>query len=139
MQNSAAYGPTLLRICLGIVFIAHSAYLKLVVFTMAGTVGFFESLGLPAITAYGVVLAETLGGLMLIFGVRVREVALVLAVISFGAVWVHAGNGWLFNNQGGGWEYPLLLALACIVQFLLGAGKLQPKWDERMGAVLWIK
>jgi len=122
MQRYEIYAPTLLRIALGIVFLAHSAYLKVLVFTIPGTVGFFESLGLPAFSAYAVMLAEIAGGVLLILGIRVRETAAVLAVVALGATWTHLGFGWLFSNQGGGWEYPLFLAIACLVQMLLGAG-----------------
>ena len=122
MNRYQAYGPTLLRIALGITFLAHSAYLKVFVFTVPGTVGFFESLGLPGFSAYLVLFAEIVGGVMLLAGIRVRETAAVLAVVALGATWAHAGAGWLFTNQGGGWEYPLFLATACAVQVLLGAG-----------------
>jgi putative oxidoreductase len=119
------YGPTLLRVALGIIFIVHSAYLKVVVFTIPGTVGYFESLGLPGVSAYAVIAAEIVGGLMLILGIGVREAACVLTVVSLGAAWAHSGNGWLFTNEGGGWEYPVLLAVASAVQVLLGAGALR--------------
>ena len=125
MQRFESLGPVVLRVALGIVFLAHSAYLKLLVFSMAGTVGFFESLGLPGLSAYLVVIAEIVGGLLLIAGVRVREAALVLAVISFGATWAHSGVGWLFTNEGGGYEYPLFLGVVCIAQALLGPGSLR--------------
>ena len=69
MNAQAPYGAALLRISLGIIFLAHSAYLKLVVFTVPGTVGFFESLGLPALVAYGTIGAEIIGGTLLILGV----------------------------------------------------------------------
>lgn len=119
------YGPTLLRVALGIIFLAHSAYLKVFVFTLPGTVGFFESLGLPAVSAYAVLAIEGIGGILLLLGVRVREAAAVLFVVSLGATWAHLGYGWLFSNQGGGWEYPLFLAIACLVQVLLGPGALR--------------
>jgi len=122
MQHYEKYGPTLLRITLGTIFLAHSAYLKVMVFTIPGTVGFFESLGLPAFSAYAVMFAEIVGGILLILGVRVRETAAVLAIVSLGATWTHSGFGWLFSNQGGGWEYPFFLAITCIVQSLLGTG-----------------
>ncbi|MEO1204393.1 MAG: hypothetical protein AAFX10_16940, partial [Pseudomonadota bacterium] len=48
------------------------------------------------------------------------------AVVAFGATWVHAGAGWVFSNEGGGWEYPLFLGIACIAQALLGPGALTP-------------
>lgn len=125
MNTTEAYGATLLRVSLGIIFLAHSAYLKVVVFTVPGTVAFFESLGLPGITAYGVIAAEIVGGALLILGIRVRETALVLAIVSLGATWAHWGAGWTFNNEGGGWEYPLFLTVSCLVQALLGPGELR--------------
>lgn len=134
MQRYEAYGPTLLRIALGIIFIAHSAYLKVFVFTLPGTVGFFESLGLNAPIAYAVLAAEAIGGALLILGVKVRETALALAVVAFGATWVHAGAGWVFSNEGGGWEYPLFLAIACLAQALLGPGALTPASISRREA-----
>jgi putative oxidoreductase len=42
--------------------------------------------------------------------------------VLIGATWAHAGNGWLFTNKGGGWEYPLFLAFAAVAQALLGGG-----------------
>ena len=42
------------------------------------------------------------------------------ATILAGAAWAHAGNGWVFSAQNGGWEYPLYLSLLAIVQGLLG-------------------
>ena len=125
MARYQNFGPTLLRIALGAIFLAHGAYLKLMVFGIDGTVGFFQSLGLPAAAAYGVIAAEAIGGTLLILGVRVRETALILAVVSLGATWAHSGAGWLFTNEGGGWEYPLFLTVASLAQALLGAGALR--------------
>ncbi len=125
MDKYQEYGPTLLRVSLGIIFLAHSAYLKVFVFSIPGTVGFFESIGFPGLLAYAVLAAEVVGGAFLILGFRVREASAVLAVVSLGATWVHLGAGWLFSNQGGGWEYPLFLAVACVVQMLLGPGALR--------------
>lgn len=125
MNGYQAFGPTLLRLGLGTIYLAHGAYLKLAVFTLAGTVGFFQSLGLPAAAAYAVIAAEIVGGALLVLGIRVREAAAVLTVVSLGATWVHGGSGWLFTNEGGGWEYPAFLALATAAQALLGAGALR--------------
>ena len=124
MQRYEAYGPTLLRVALGIIFLAHSAYLKVIVFTVPGTVAFFDSLGLPAIIAYGTIGAEIVGGVMLILGIKVREAAAVLATVSLGATWAHFGAGWVFSNEGGGFEFPLFLAVTSFVQVLLGPGVL---------------
>ena len=32
------------------------------------------------------------------------------------------GNGWVFSNEGGGWEYPLYLIVLSAAQVLLGEG-----------------
>lgn len=117
-------GVTLLRVGLGVVYLAHGFYLKLFVFTLPGTSQFFESIGLPGPLAYLVFAAETLGGLALILGYRTRQVALALLPVALGATWAHLGAGWLFSNPGGGWEYPLFLALATGAQALLGDGAL---------------
>ncbi len=113
----------LLRLSLGSVFLAHGLLLKLMTFGLDGTVGFFASLGLPAIAAYLVIFGEILGGLALIAGVLVRPAALGLAVIAFGSIWPHASAGWVFSNAGGGWEFPLFLAVTSLVQAQLGAGR----------------
>ncbi len=123
-RGPAAWGAALLRIGLGVVYLAHSVYLKLVVFTLPGTAAFFESLGLPAALAYAVFLVETLGGVALILGVHTRLAALALLPVALGATWAHLGSGWLFTNAGGGFEYPLFLALATGAQVLLGSGAL---------------
>ncbi len=121
-SKTAPYAALILRVALGVMFLAHSLYLKVIVFTVPGTVGFFESLGLPAVTAYLTIGAEILGGIALILGVQTRLVAVALLPVLLGATWVHAGNGWLFSAEGGGWEYPVFLAVAAVVQALLGSG-----------------
>ena len=117
----ADFGPTLLRLALGTVFVAHGL-LKVLVFTVPGSVQYFQSLGLPGVLAYAVIAAELVGGVALIAGYRVRAVAMVLAAIGFGSVLGHAGNGWLFTNAGGGWEYPVLLGFATAALALTGGG-----------------
>jgi putative oxidoreductase len=112
----------LLRSGLGVMFIAH-ALLKIFVFTVPGTVQFFGSLGLPEVAAYATIGAELVGGIALVLGVYTRAVALALVPVLLGALWVHAGNGWLFTAPKGGWEYPAFLTLAAIVVGLIGGGR----------------
>ncbi len=121
-SKTAPYAALVLRVSLGTMYIAHSVVLKLMVFTLAGTAQFFSSIGLPPVLAYLVFTAETLGGFVLILGVRTRWVAAGLIPILLGATWTHAGNGWVFSNAGGGWEYPVFLVAASVVQMLLGDG-----------------
>lgn len=112
----AAYGPTLVRVAVGLVMLAH-AYAKARVFTFAGTEAYFAAHGFPAWTVYPVFAAELLGGLALVAGWRTRLAAAALVPVMLGALVPHAGNGWMFTNPGGGWEYVavLLALLASIV------------------------
>ncbi len=119
----APYGALALRVALGVMFIAH-AWLKFAIFTMPGFEGFLAQVGLPAILAWPIVLAELVGGIALILGVYARAAAVLLLPVLLGALSVHAGNGWVFNAPNGGWEYPAFLAAASIVQALIGDGAL---------------
>lgn len=121
--NTKEYGAALLRLALGVMFIAHGL-LKPVVYTMAGSVQFFETIGFPGWLAYVVVAAELIAGTLLIVGYRTRVVAAATLPILLGAAWVHLPNGWLFSAPNGGWEYPVFLAVAVIAQTLLGDGAL---------------
>jgi putative oxidoreductase len=118
----APYAALALRVALGIMFLAHSVVLKLFQFTLPGTAAFFGQLGLPGWSAYAVFVAEAIGGAMLVLGIQTRWVALALSPILLGAVWVHAGNGWMFGSPNGGWEYPLYLVVLSAVQAMLGGG-----------------
>ena len=115
------YAATLLRVSLGTLALAHGL-LKVLVFTPAGTVGFFASLGLPAFLAYATIGIEVVGGIALIAGVFTRYVSIVMIPILLGAVFVHSSAGWVFSNEGGGWEFPAFWAVALVVQALLGDG-----------------
>jgi len=108
-------GTALLRVTLGVMFLAHGVVLKLFTFGLAGTAGYFASLGLPAGLAYVVFAAEAVGGALLIANVATGWVSLALIPVLAGAFWVHAGNGWVFSAAGGGWEYPLFLMLVSVV------------------------
>lgn len=114
-------GAGLLRLAMGVMFLAHGL-LKVTVFTLPGTVAFFQSLGLPGFLAYAVTFAEIGGGVMLMVGLKTRVVAWALTPVLLGATWAHLGNGWLFSNTNGGWEYPLFLAVSAVAVALLGPG-----------------
>lgn len=112
----------LLRLALGIMFLAHSLILKLFVFTLTGTAQFFESIGIAGWLAYMVFSAEVVAGVLLVLGVQTRWVALATVPILAGATWAHSGNGWMFGYENGGWEYPAYLTLLAVVQGMLGDG-----------------
>ena len=46
---------------------------------------------------------------------------------------MHAGNGWLFTNEGGGWEYPVFLTVAAGAVALLGDGAYALKPSRSLG------
>lgn len=120
--TNADLAATILRISTGILFLAH-AWLKLVIFTPAGTVGFFESLGFPGFLAYLVIAAELFGGIALLLGVATRWVSLALVPVLLGSIYApHGAAGFFFSNEGGGWEFPAFWAVALVVQALLGNG-----------------
>ena len=121
-ERNVAWATALLRISLGVMFLAHSVVLKHFTFTLAGTAAFFESLGLPGVLAYVVFWAEAIGGALLVLGIGTRWVAAALIPVLVGALWTHAGNGWVFSGANGGWEYPLYLIVLSVAQFLLGDG-----------------
>lgn len=130
MNPSTAAGLLLLRLSLGLMYLAHAG-LKLFVFTLPGTAQFFAGQGLPGALAYAVFVAEAVGGAMLLLGVYPRQVALALVPILLGAAWVHAPNGWVFTAPGGGWEYPVFLAAMSVVLWLAGDGAAALKRSAR--------
>lgn len=119
--QSSHYGALVIRTSFGTILVAHGL-LKLLVFTMAGTVAYFESLGLPALVAYLTVFGEIAGGVAIIVGLYTRLAALLSLPILFGALWAHSTNAWVFSSEGGGWEFPLLLVVMAIAVALHGNG-----------------
>jgi len=120
-RNSAPYGALLLRVALGVMWIAH-ALLKVIVFSVAGFAGFLAQQGFPAALAGPVIAAEIAIGVLLIVGLYARHVALLSVPVMAAAMSVHLANGWVFSAAGGGWEYPAFLIVASLVQWLVGDG-----------------
>ena len=125
MQNEAniqSIGVSLLRIHFGIILLAHG-WLKVYVFSIAGTVGYFSSIGLPPIIAYLVIFGELVGGLALILGIQTRLAAALAVPIVFGAAVMNGGNGWLHSASGGGWEYAASLTVIAVSLSIMGSGQ----------------
>lgn len=120
--DQAAAASLLIRLSLGAMWLSH-ALLKLIVFTPAGTSAFFESVGLPGWITWPAILAELIGGSLILAGWRGRLVSVFLLPILAGAAWIHWPNGWVFNAKGGGWEYPVFLAATSLVHALIGDGR----------------
>ena len=120
--RTAPYAALLLRVTTGALFVAHGLT-KLLVFTPAGTAGFFESLGLPGWLGIATIAFEIVGGIALILGVATRAVAAVSVPVLLGAaITAHWPNGFGWSNEGGGWEYPVMWAAVMAALALLGDG-----------------
>jgi putative oxidoreductase len=115
-------GRLLLRLALGSMWLSHGLVLKLLTFGIAGLAGWLGSIGLPPQLALPLTLAEIAGGTLILLGWHGRWVSAALLPILLGAIWVHSGNGWVFTNANGGWEYPLFLAAISLVHVQLGDG-----------------
>ena len=122
-SRTAPYASLLLRLALGILFLAHFS-LKFFVFTPAGTAKFFASLGLPGGLAYLTMAVELVGAIALILGIYSRIVAIVLIPILLGAIFtVHGPAGFFFTNPNGGWEFPAFWIVGLLALALAGDGK----------------
>src|SRR5579872_6832592 len=76
-----SWGIALMRVMVGVVFLAHGAQ-KLFVYGIPGTAGFFAHAGIPfpMVSAVLSIGAEFLGGLFLILGLFTRPAAAVLVI-----------------------------------------------------------
>lgn len=120
----STYAALLLRVAMGVLFIAHGLILKVLEYGVGGTVQYFVGEGYPALLAYVVIVGEIAGGAMLILGYKVRAVSLAFVPLMVGATFEHVGNGWMFGYPGGGFEFPLFWTTALLAQALLGGGAL---------------
>jgi len=140
--NNPSLGLFLLRVVVGFILLMHGLG-KLIgpPFPGPGMQGFIGYLGsihypLPTLLGYVGMLIETLGGLAFLFGVGLTPVGLVTAVYFLIAlVTVHLTNGFDVFHYGDpmkrGYEYTLLLLIACLTLAFTGPGilalQLKPK------------
>jgi uncharacterized membrane protein YphA (DoxX/SURF4 family) len=124
LNKYAGYAPLVLRVAVGIIFLAHGLQ-KFGVFgemNLTGVAGFFGSQGipLPGLMAPLVALIEALGGLALILGFGTRIAAILLAIIMIVAIFaVNLTQGLL-----GGFELDLALLAGLVALILMGSGEL---------------
>ena len=125
----AAYGATLLRLILGIVYIMH-AYLAAVVFGPAGMIAYQTKNGVPfaEVSTWYLILAHGLGGICLVLGLLTRWAALANVPVMLGAVaFVHLKNGFWAHSNPSGYEYALVLLAVSLAVAMIGGGALALK------------
>ncbi len=114
-ERASGAAKALLRVSLGVMYLTHSVVLKTVHLRPGRHGRLLRLAGASPASAYLVFAAEAVGGVLLLANVATGWVSLALIPVLGGALWVHAGNGWVFSNAGGGWEYPLFLILVSVV------------------------
>jgi len=122
----AAYGATLLRLILGVVYIMH-AYLAVVVFGPPGMIAYQAKHGVPfpEIGTWYLIVAHGLGGLFLVLGLFTRWAALANVPVMVGALlFVHLKNGVWAHANPSGYEYVLVLAVVSLAVAMIGGGAL---------------
>jgi putative oxidoreductase len=121
LDTKHAWGTTLLRVAVGIVFVAHGA-MKLFAMGPAGLAAFFGSVGIPfpTLNAYFIIAVELLGGLAMIAGLGTRIIgALFAATMLVAFATVHGPKGFFLPE---GYEYVLVLFAASVALVFQGAG-----------------
>ena len=124
----AGFGLTILRVLVGITFMAHGAQKLFGWFGgygLAGVAQWMESIGLAPgyLMALMAGSAEFFGGLALVIGLLVRPASAVLAITMLVAIFsVHIGNGFFMADNG--YEFALALLAATLALLIEGAGRL---------------
>ncbi len=117
----------ILRLGLGVMFMAHGLQKAFGLFGGPGMDGFSKMLaglgfGPAAFWAYLAAYVELLGGLALITGLSTRISSLLLLIlIAVATVKVHLSKGFFLSN--GGFEYNLIITCVCLSLMIMGTGK----------------
>ncbi len=119
--SNQSWGITVLRVVVGVVFLAHG-WQKLFELGFHGVAGFFGGAGipLPFVSAVIVTLVEFAGGIALILGLLTRWAAALNGFDMIVAILVvHLKNGFV---KPGGYEHPLIMLAACVALLMVGPG-----------------
>lgn len=127
LTTDAGYGALLLRVPVGLIFVAHGAQKLFGWFGgygLEGTGGWMESIGLApgVLMAFLAGAAEFFGGLALIAGFLTRPAAFALSIAMLVAIFsVHFANGLFMSNNG--YEFALSLLAISVALTFSGAGR----------------
>lgn len=95
----------------------------------AGFAGFLKQLGvpLPTLSAWVVILLETVGALLLILGLATRILAIGFAIDMLVAIWlvkIGMANAKFSQQDGAGWEFEFILLVVALALLFTGAGSI---------------
>ena len=133
LATSNDWTVTMLRLVMGVIFLAHGAQKALGWFGgygFSGTMGFFtQQMHIPAVFAFLAICAEFLGGIGLILGTLGRIAAFGIACnMVVAMLMVHISNGlfmnWSGQQKGEGFEFHLLALAITVVLMVRGSGAL---------------
>lgn len=135
MSSSQAFGVTVLRVTLGVIFVMH-AYLGVALIGPTGLAGFVAGIGYPAavasVLAWYLILAHGAGGLLLVLGLWTRWAALAqVPIMASATLLVHGHQGFFMKaveaggrSMAGGYEFALLVLAGSVALVFLGGGAL---------------
>ena len=138
-HSSNDWRGLILRLTLGLIIFPHGAQKALGWFGgygFSGTMGFFtDSMNLPWLIAFMVIVIEFVGSISLIAGFASRIWSAWTIVLMLGIILTsHIDNGffmnWFGNKRGEGYGYHLLIIGLSLATLIIGSGKFS--LDEKL-------
>ena len=133
-QRFSPWAPLVIRLALGIIFIAHGGQKLFGLWGGAGlsaTIEIFEkNMGIPPPLTVMAAAAEFFGGIALVVGLLTRAASLSLGIVMVVAIFqAHLSHGFFINweqapGRGHGIEYNIALLSMCVALLISGPGKL---------------
>lgn len=132
-KTNQEWTGTITRLTIGLILIPHGAQKMLGWFGghgFSGTMGYFtDTLNLPWIIAFSVIIIEFFGAISLIAGFASRIWSALIIILMLGIILTsHIDHGffmnWFGTQKGEGFEYHLLVIGLSIITILNGSGKL---------------
>lgn len=119
-QKSINLALLILRLGVGVIFIAHGLS------KLLNTVGIAQAVGLSATLVFILGIIEMLAGLSVVLGILVRYAALVLALVMIGAIYfkVYVWQVPFIAAKATGWELDLILLAVNLALVLTKGGGL---------------
>jgi len=132
LRTDTSPAQLFIRVALGVVMIPHGAQKVLGWFGGAGiskTIQAFAAMGFPAWSVIALMVVESLGAALLVFGFLTRLWAVGIgAIITICMFLNHVQHGffmnWFGQQQGEGYEYHLLVIGICLALLIKGGGAL---------------